>query len=256
MSIFDRVADAVTQKSIANAKANTPKKVQKHIPLARKLLFQGVDGFVNAGLDNLLEKFGVIGGAGSRLPGQAAALREPTALLGGITLKEARQIFEQHAAIDFAKKNLWCLRITNLSGDAGVDFNLFATDVNYTAFTVTGDAIHVGTGSFDVVTNSERIEMRVTTLDDATGSVKKWFHDRHDRMCFPDGTLGLPGDYLFRVEVMHAFIHEEAYGADEAFWDTYIMRAGSIDADKSRRDDAMEELQMSFVEFDTFCALT
>jgi hypothetical protein len=256
MSIFDRVATAVTQKAVADIRASTPSKVQKHLPLARKLLFGGVDDFVNAGLDSLLERFGVIGGAGTRLPGQSKALREPTALLGGITLKQARQIFEAHVGLDLAKKNLWCLRITNLSGDMAVDFNMFATDVGYPGFMVTGDAVPVGTGAFDVVTGSERIEMRVATLDDAAGSIKRWFYGLHDRMCLPDGTVGLPGDYLFRVDVMHAFIDERAYGADEALWDTFIMRPGSIEIEKSRRDDAMEELQMTFVEFDTFNALT
>lgn len=255
MSIFDRVAEAVTQKAIANVQASTPSKIQKHLPLARKLLFGGVDSFANAGLDLLLERFGVLGGAGSRIPGTSRALREPTALLGGITLKQAREIFEQSIATDFAKKNLWCIRVTNLNGGA-IDFNLFATDVSYAPFTVTGDAVHVGAGSFDVVTSSERVEMRVTTLDDSIGSVKNWFKERHDQMAFKDGTVGLPVDYLFKVEVMHAFISEQAYGSGEAFWDTYIMRPGGMEYDLSRRDDGLQELQMSFVQFDTFSAMT
>ena len=256
MSLFERIATAVTQKAVHSVKASTPNKIQKHLPLARKLLFKGPDAFLNAGLDALLERFGVIGGAGSRLPGQSRALREPTELLGGITLKQAREIFEQSAATDFSKRNLWCIRITNLSGGESPDFNLFATDVSYAPYTITGDAVHVGTGSFDVVTNSERVEMRVTTLDDASGSLKRWFRDRHNRMCHQDGTLGLPIEYLFRVEVMHAFISEQAYGSGEAFWDTYIMRVSGKEIELSRRDDALQEIQMSFVQFDTFTALT
>lgn len=256
MSIFDRVAQAVTQKAVQKIQTKIPKKIQQHLPLARKLLYGGPEAFVNAGLDLLLERFGVLGGAGSRIPGTSPSLRAPTPLLGGITLKQAREIFEQSAAIDFAKKNLWCIRVTNLNGGMDFEFNFFATDVSYTPFTIAGEAVHVGSGSFDTVTNAERVEMRVTTLDDAYGSVKRWFYDRKARMTLRDGTVGLPVDYLFRVEVMHAFPTEQAYGSNEAFWDTYIMRPGGIEIDLSRRDDGLQELQLSFVQFDTFTALT
>lgn len=255
MNIFDRVASGVSQKALQEAKARTPTSVQRYLPLARKLLFQGPEGLVNAGLDELLERFGVIGGPGTRLPRSTGAIYQPSELIGGITLKRAREMFQRHIETDFAKKNLWCIRVTNVSGGDPFDINLFATDVSYSGFQVTGQPVPVGSGSFDTVTTSEPREVRVTTMDDTAGTVKLWFEERHNRMCKPDGTFGLPLDFVFRVDIMHAFIGEEAIGSGEAFWDSYIMRPGSIEYDLSRREDGMQEITMSFQQFDTFAAL-
>lgn len=254
MSFFDRIANAVTQKALSSVQQRIPQSVQKHLPLARKLLSGGVEGAASAGLDLLLERFGI---SGTNLPGFSNGLYQPSSLVGGVTLAQAREIFERMAAADYEKKNLWCIRVTNLDGGSlGLDFNFFATDVGYAPFAVAGDAIQIGSGFMDNPNADERVEMRVTTLDDSYGTIKRWFRDRMARMVYPNGLMGLPGDYLFRVEVMHAYADESAYGSGQALWDTYIMRPGTIEYEKSRREDGLSELQMTFVQFDTFTALT
>lgn len=246
--IVERLANAVTQKAVSTATAAIPSSVQKHLPLARKLVSGDVDGLINSGLDALFERFGITGTNG---------LYGTTPLLGGLTLAEVRKQFEQCIAIEHAKANLFCLKISNLSGSlVAQDFNLFALDVSYSGANVAGNAVEIGCGSFDLVTNSNRHEMRVTTLDDSYGSLKRWFKDRHNRMCHKDGTFGLPPEYLFRVRVMHAFFSDEIQGASAAYSDTYLMRPGSIDYELSRREDQLQELQMTFVQWDTFAALT
>lgn len=250
-SIIDRALNAGAQVAIKKVVSKIPASARKHLPLARKLLSGGVSGLIDGALDNLFEKFGI---NGTLLPGSAAA--GPSQLLGGITLQQAKEIFDQSIATDFAKKNLWCIRVRNLQGGTPLDINLFATDVSYPGFTVTGDAVHVGSGSFDTVTNSERREMRVVTMDDTGGSVKRWFAERHDVMCHADGTFGLPIEYLFRVDVLHAFINEETDGAPAGWVDTFIMRPGNMDLDLSRREDGMQEIQLTFVQWDTFAALS
>lgn len=252
-SIFERVSSQIATTALS--KVRIPTKVQQHLPLARKLIRGDIDGAINVGLDMVGEKFGVPG-FGSRYPGPSMGLFTPSALLGGITMKEARAIFEECVATDYAKKNLWHIAITNLSGGEPYNFNLFATDVGYAPSTVSGDAVLIGSGSFDNITGTERVEMRVTTLDDSEGSIKRWFKDRYDRVARPDGTFGLPVEYVFKVEVMHAFISERAEGSGAAFIDTFLMRPTSIEYEKSRRDDNLEELQMTFTQFDTFSALT
>lgn len=250
-SIVERATNAAVQVGLDKLKSKIPASARKHLPLARKLLSGDIMGAVDGALDNVFEKFGI---RGTLLPGGAGAGATP--LLGGITMQKAKEIFEQSIGTDYAKKNLWCLRVRNLQGGETLDINLFATDVSYSGFTVVGDAVHVGSGSFDVVTNSERREMRVVTMDDSAGSVKRWFADRHDRMCHADGTFGLPIEYLFRVDVLHAFINEEVDGAPQAWVDTYIMRPGNLDLDLSRREDGLQELSMTLVQWDTFAALS
>ena len=247
-SIYDRASAGATSKAAESIRRKIPSKVKDNLPLARKL----AQGDANPLLDAVFERFGINGtrGGGGGLVG-------PSKLLGGLTLSKVREMYDRAAGTDWAKKNLWFIRVTNIKGDMyGLDVNLFATDLSYSPITITGEAVHIGSGSFDTVSNSERVELRVTTLDDTMGSVKAWFYDRHDAMCHRDGTFGLPVDYLFKVEVMQAFIDPSIPGADQAHVDSWIMRPGSIEIELSRRDDALSEVSMTFVQFDTFTGLT
>ena len=250
-SIFERATNAATQMAIQRATSRIPAGARKHLPLARKLLTGGVSGLIDAGLNQAFERLGL---NGTLLPGQAD-LSQPSELLGGITLAQARQVLEEHSAQVFAKKNLWLLRVRNLKGGASLDINMFATDVAYSRFSAQGDAVLIGSGSFDNVTNADRVEMRVTTMDNTYGEVKRWFEERFRKMCRADGTYGLPIDYLFRVDVTHAHVSESVEGAENAVIDTFIMRPGTLETDFSRREDALQELQMTFVQWDTFSAL-
>lgn len=252
-SIFERITTGIALKGVSELKRKTPGSVQKALPLARKLLYGGPDALINGGIDLLMERFGVFG---TRGPGESDALRQPTQLLGGITLKQAREIYDECMETAWEKKNLWLITVTNMTGGLPLNLNLFATDVSYTGFNVTGEAILIGSGSFDVPTNSDRIEFRVTTMDDEYGSVKRWFKDRHDKMFHKDGTTGLPIDYLFRVQIIHARIAGQIEGGEEPFVDSYIMRPGSIENELSRRDQALAEYQMTFVQYDTFTGLS
>lgn len=252
-SIFDRITSGIAQKGVAAIKKKTPGSIQRHLPLARKLLFGGPDALINSGIDMLMERFGI---SGTMIPGQSDALLYPTSLLGGISLKQAREMFEEGVETNWQRKNLWFISVTNLTGGEPLNINLFATDVSYTGFSVAGEAVPVGSGSFDLPTNSERIEIRVTTMDDEYGSVKRWFQDRHDRMFYRDGTQGLPVDYLFRVSIIHARVTEQLLAGDDPYVDSFIVRPGNFETDLSRREQAMAEYPMTFVQYDTFTGLS
>ncbi len=253
VGIFDRVIAGGTQYAIGQAKSVVPRDARKNLPLARKILTGDVNGIIDFGLNEAFARLGLSGTNGP--DGSSTARYSQSMLLGGITMREAKKIFDKASQITWAKKNLWNLRITNLKGATPMDVNLFAVDVSYPGFTVQGDKVLVGSGSFDVPTNSDAKEMRITTFDDLGGTMKQWFKERHSKMCHADGTFGLPVDYLFRVDVMHAVISDRALGANMAYVDTYFMRPGSLDNELSRREDGLVELAMSFVEFDTFAGL-
>lgn len=249
-SIFERATNAATQMGLQKIQSKIPASARKHLPLARSLLTRGVSGLSDALLNQAFERLGI---NGTLLPGQA--VDGPSDLIGGLTLAKVRELHERHSAEEWSKKNLWILRVRNLQGGASLDINMFAVDVSYSAYAVQGDAVMVGSGAFDNVTNSERIEMRVTTMDNAYGEVKRWFKERHDKMCHADGTFGLPVEYLFRVDVLQAYCDESVENAQNGLMDTFIMRPGTMDIDLSRREDAMQEIQMTFVQWDTFAAL-
>lgn len=176
-------------------------------------------------------------------------------LTGGITLANYAKVMEEFQAIDLARKNLFMFSATNLATGTAPDMNMFVIDYSYSPFTVRGDAVMIGAGSMDNVTGVEAVRLQITTMDDMGGSVKTWFKNLKRAMAPGDGTVGLPMDYLIRVGVTHAFAHEDADNAGSAFLDSFVVRPESIQLEGSRRDDGMQELQLSFVQFDTFTNL-
>lgn len=234
-SIFERVANQVA--SVAVSSVSVSEKVQDYLPLARAIAGGDADGVARLGLDMATQ-----------------ALFQPSSVMGGLTLKQARGIFDQAVATDYARKNLWHINISNLAGSQPYNFNLFATEVSY-EHGVGGEAVALGSSHFDIPAGAEAVEMSVTTLDDSAGSIKHWFDGRFSKMARRDGTFGLPLDYLFRVDVMHAFAGEEAQGSGSAYVETFIMRPARIAHELSRRDDNLQELRMTFAQFDPFTAL-
>jgi len=176
-------------------------------------------------------------------------------LTGGITLHNYAKVMDEFMAIDLARKNLFMFSATNLQSGTSPDMNMFVTDYSYSPFTVRGDPVMIGAGSMDNVTGVEAVRVQVTTMDDVGGSVKTWFKNLKRAMAPGDGTVGLPMDYLIRISFTHAFAHEDANDAGSAYLDSFIVRPESIEMEGSRRDDGMQELQLSFVQFDTFTNL-
>jgi len=172
-----------------------------------------------------------------------------TPLFGGITPKEAKAIYEASRAERFAKKNLWLLEVTNAAGVTEGKFNLFATEVEYAPFTITGEKRRVGAAMVDAVTGGEAVELRITTMDDADGTLKKWFALQSELVEHRDGTVGVPADYKIGIRVMHGVISSTQRVAYE---DKGLFRAAGIEYALSRREDGMQELQMSFTQLDTF----
>lgn len=255
-SIFDRVVDQVSQQ--AAERLRVPQVVNRAMPLARAITSGDGGEIVNKSLDQLFgPSFGNKSILGFDLGGLLGTGSSSGEVIGGISLKRAREIFEECAATKYARKNLWFISIRDLKAGqhAASKINLFATEVSYNVITVSGEPVRVGSGSFDTVNNSERVELRVTTMDSEAGDLKKWFKERTDRLAHSDGTFGLPIDYLMKIEILHAYMDAGISGAEVAYKDAMIMRPGDMAFDLSRREQGMQEIQMSFVQFDTFTNL-
>lgn len=172
----------------------------------------------------------------------------PTPLFGGITPKEAKAIYEASRAESKAKKNLWLLEVSSGSGNAE-RFNLFATEVEYAPFNIAGDKRRVGAAVVDAVTGGEAVELRITTMDDAFGSLKRWYAAHSALVEHPDGTVGVPGDYQIGIRVIHGVVSGKQRIAYE---DKGLFRPVGIEYSLSRREDALQELAMTFTQLDTF----
>ncbi|MGS0741353.1 hypothetical protein ACVBEF_05915 [Glaciimonas sp. GG7] len=272
MGLFDTIAGKLPLPKSAGAIAA--------IGQAKKYLPPGMGALVNTGLGvgNKLINGDLKGAALSfldsgllanyfpRVDGLAALAAywvTPTPLLGGITPAEAKAIFDACSATRYAKKNLFLIEVTDLmpstmdslvskltAGDGASMFNLFVTEVNYSPWTITGDKVRVGSGTIDSVNSLESVEMRITTLDDAVGTLKKWFESKAVAAARPDGTVGVPREYLVKIRVLHAFITD--FSNRGGFESMLYMRPASIEYDLSRRDDNVQEIQMTFSQFDSF----
>jgi predicted trehalose synthase len=176
---------------------------------------------------------------------------------GGLTEGEAYQLFSESAMLAKAWKNLFSVTITenraSFEAATGVPaaFSLLATDVTFAPYTAPGETVQVGGANIDHVHSTDRVEMQITTMDDARGSIKRWFEGKAEQVAHKDGTFGIPRDYLVTIRIAHMDPKNQAYPADR-FKRAYLMRPASISVELSRRDNSLEELQMSFVEFDTF----
>ena len=176
----------------------------------------------------------------------------PTAMLGGLSPAEALNRYRQHSGIDFAYKNLWLLEVSSaLKGESDI-FNMYAYNVDFSPFTITGEKKQIGSAHVDLVNSSDPVEMTITTLDDVNGSIKRWFED-HAVACAPsDGTVGVPHDYAIKIKVTHAFSSKESNKG--GYQSKGMFRTGNITLGLSRSEQSMAETTMSFVQLDTFMA--
>lgn len=171
-------------------------------------------------------------------------------LAGGITPAMAKQMHDQLANSDLARKNLFLIEVSSVIGASFYTdtFNLFATEVEYAPTTITGEKRKVGAASIDVVQSSEPVEMRITTMDDRAGTLRMWFDEHAAATASPDGTVGVPADYSITIKVLPAFLSDE----DAGYPYKGAFRVANIEVSHSRRESAIQEIQMTFVQLDTF----
>ena len=214
--------------------------------------FGAVDEFIERGqvpeLEDLGESIPDIFGKGFGVSDSFSGTSIP--LLGGITPAEARRRLADFHSRNLARKNLFLVEVSSELTGAGISdtFNMFTTEIDYTPYAIAGDKAKIGGAVVDTVRGSEHVELRITTMDDAGGSIKRWFAAHQGAVAARDGTVGLPVDYAIKIEILHAFIDQNASGYQDKGW----YRPERLEVSLSRRENAMSEVQMTFSQLDTF----
>lgn len=187
---------------------------------------------------------------------QAAWWGSEVELFGGLTPKEARAIAEQVIHEKRAKKNLFLVEITSKLNGGSLNmperFNLFVMDLEYSPFILDGEKVKIGGAAVDMVSGNEAVELSLTTLDDRQGTLKKWFAAHHAAAAARDGTVSEPGKYAIRFRIVHAFCTRELQNKYKGYESLGLFRTANLAVSLSRREDALEELQMTFSQLDTF----
>lgn len=265
MSVFDQISSKISLDKIAN-KISTG--LMGRIPamgalkgaatsaLVGKFVPKKLQGTVNRALR------GDIGGAiadglGNAITGAVAGKLGKLRLLGGISLDEAARMAAEVQTTNYAKKNLFYIVFGEFEEESGFEdiahaFNMFATNVSYTPGAITSEGKSIGMGVMDTLIGAERVELRITTYDDARGTIRGWFEAKRRRIVHHDGTLGLPIDYLVKILVGQSASDEIGGDLFGKFETNYLFRPVDIEYDLSRSEDALLEVTMTFSQFDTF----
>ncbi len=198
---------------------------------------------------------GITSGAPDEGP-RGASPWAPAPMLGADDFNAYRSAFEQAALMPKAWKNLFFVQIKELrpSGLApgGADgFNLFVVDLSWAPITMPGDAIAVGGANLDHLNSAERVELRMTTFDDESGSVKRWFEGKAEQASHKDGTFGLPVEYLVTVDITHMKTMQPGAAGLHAR-QKFLMRPSSMENELSRQAPELETVMLAFTQFDTF----
>ena len=230
---------------------------------------------------------GLIGAAKSFLDDPAQVVPNP--LLGGYSRKEVQKLTNKAIRTAYAKNNLFLVRLTDphyptRTGEVkvfpyGFDasqqpekiWDLFAMGVSYNPIAITGDAIKLGLLHGDAIQQSERVEIRMTFFDNSIGTIKRYLLAKKKQMINADGTGNVPDSYGFFIQIIHL---DQTVGATEIGFaehkkrigvfdeekliegsyikHKYFVRVASLDVDLNKREDSLQELQVTFTEIDPF----
>ena len=270
MSLFDQLSQklassvsnigaAITSRAAGNAVigAAVGKLAPGAAGVVRAIQQGDANALLGAGVNAVRQKLGIKSPLSNPTAAHLYFEASPNPLLGGLTPQEAARIAAEVRSGNHARKNLWFLEIRDPnppkgSGDISKTFNLFATDVNFGPWSISSEAKPIGMAVMDMVTGSERTEMRITTFDDTAGTIRAWFDGKAKQIAHPDGTVGLPADYLIGIRLIESAVNDETMRRFGGYETEFTMRATSLETELSRSEEGLQQLQLVFTEFDTF----
>jgi len=193
-------------------------------------------------------------------PRHGAFMETENPLMGGITPRRALEMFNELQAEQLSRKNLFSVSVTSaLDGgahDLPQKFHFFCTDVELQPFQMAGDKTQIGGAAADLLTGHEAVQVSLTTMDDAQGSLKRWFRTHFIAATSKDGTISEPGKYAITIRVKHMMVDPtgdfESFLGSENYEHIGLFRPETMQVTLSRREDNLEELQMTFQQLDTF----
>ncbi|EGQ7904717.1 hypothetical protein ND925_12650 [Vibrio diabolicus] len=93
----------------------------------------------------------------------------------------------------------WAVEID--SPDAPTDFDIYVKDIDFGAGSIDADSFQVGSGSIALPTYSSVGEITLTVRDDQNLTISKWFESRIKKVRNQDGTLNIPKEYVFKINI-------------------------------------------------------
>jgi len=224
---------------------------------------------------------GLIGAAKSFLADPYQVVPNP--LLGGYSRKETKKLAQIAFKAAYAKNNLFLVRLfdknypytktiafnseNGLPDSARHLWDLLAMGVSFNPIAITGDAVKLGMLQGDSIQQSERVEVRMTLLDTAQGDIKRYLSAKKKQMINKDATANPPSDYVLEMLIIHIDqtigrtkiggkyigVYDELELLEKSYTKhRYQVRVSNLDIDLNKREDSLQELQVTFTEVDPF----
>lgn len=140
--------------------------------------------------------------------------------------------------------------LNEVGGGITSNFNMLATNLSYTPFSIESSNHNVGAAIVDAVRSAQKAEISITTMDDEQGVIKKWFKQKASSAVHADGTVGVLADSLIQIRVLHAFVSDNTNM--NGFEETLIVRPAGVEYEFDRREDGVQEFTLRFEQTDTF----
>lgn len=159
--------------------------------------------------------------------------------------------YQEFIALSRVRKNHFIVQMeSKLAGNFSEKLNLFVTDADLNPMNISGEKHRVGGAFVDSPTGAEATEVRLTTMDDKQGTIKRWFEQHCAAVAASDGTFGVPANYAITIRVLHGVVDGE--DVTSAFVNKGLYRAANYEVQLSRREQAMQEVTLTFSQLDSF----
>lgn len=159
--------------------------------------------------------------------------------------------YREFIALSRVRKNHFIVQMSsNIAGDMSKNINLFVTDLDLNPMNISGEKQRAGGAFVDTPTGAEATEIRMTTMDDSQGTIKRWFEQHGSAVVASDGTFGVPANYAITIKVLHGVVDGD--DVTNAFTNKGLYRAASYEVQLSRREQAMQEVTLTFSQIDSF----
>lgn len=175
---------------------------------------------------------------------------------GGLSLKDIHQIWLETDVDNLSRQNFYVVEVNDRSGVPPVEratgakhsrFNLLCTELDFSSFESSPEAVDVGSVQLNKPTPSQRTEINLTLYDDRGGLIKSWAEMKSLAYAQSNGLYMPPVNYIFDVRV----IFGTNIADDDFYKQVYTVQLSSMQHSLSRENQDLERVRLQFTQFDT-----
>ena len=235
--VWGKIADTAVQKGLNLATNEITRRVASPISAAAQKLDNRLTKVIRKGL----KTFGLNAFDDENFADDALHHA------GNLSIRQAWENYKKMQPEYLSRKNFFVLEINDRYAPVK-QFNLLATALSFSGVDIQGEAVQVGAVELDKMGANARTTLNLTMLDDEYGTIKRWAENKAQTAAATDGTFLPPAYHAFEVRIVFG-----SNIANPAYYEQiYTMRMQTMPHELDRNAQGLEELQLTFVQTDTF----